>query len=235
MKRIVVAMIMAAAWPSGVRSADAPRVPTSPQVPAPATVQEVTGDRTSGVPGRSLGPLRDRMSLVHSVSDGAAPSGPAWIEPSIEAAPCGVQGCSESVVAGSPIKSWLCFRPTTAHSLPWLRPHPYVGPITGQFHCSPAACPQCVGTPACAPGTACGRGLIGGRGCRDGTCVPPPDGAFAGYRFAAPIAPAVAGRTGAPTTTTSYKPGIAPTGISTQAPPRTDTVLNSFKRTFSKP
>jgi hypothetical protein len=234
MKRIVVAMIIAAAWPSGVQSADAPRLPTSPQVPAPSSVQETTDARTAGAAGRVLGPLRDRMSFVHPVNDVGSPSAPAWIEPSIEAPPCGVHGCGESVIAGSPIKSWLCFRPTTAHSLPWLRPHPYVGPVTGQFHCSPAASPQCVGAPACAPGTACGRGLIGGRGCRDGTCVPPPDGVFGGYKFAAPIAPGVAGRTSAPTTTTSYKPGVAPTGIPMQTTPRTDTVLGSLKRSFSK-
>jgi hypothetical protein len=241
MKRIVVALIVAAVWPSGARSADTPRLPTNPQVPAPSAAQEATGVRTASAAGRVLGPLRDRMSLVHPVNEVGSPSAPAWIEPSLEAAPCAAPGsdCGGSVVAGSPIKSWLFYRPSTGHELPWLRPHPYVGPITGQFHCSPTACPACVGAPACAPGSACGRGIgVGlgvGRGCRNGDCIPPADGTFTGYKFAAPISPGVTGRAGAPTTSTSYKPGVAPTGTSTPSATRNGTVVESFKRSFSKP
>ena len=229
MKRIVVALIVAVVWPAGARPADLPRLPTTPQVPAPSSV--------SGAPVRTAGPTRERISLIDSAIPVETPSAPAWIEPSMEALPCNVPGssCGGSVIHGSPIKSWLFYRPTTAHALPWLRPHPYVGPITGQFHCLPAATPQCAAAPACAPGTACGRGLIGGRGCRDGTCVPPPDGVFEGYKFAAPLSPAVAGRTSATITSTSYKPGVAPTGISAPGEARSGTVLSSLKKSFSKP
>src|SRR5262245_21314856 len=142
MRRVILALLVAAVFPCDARAADVPRIPTSPQVPAPGTVQEATGVRTAGTANRMLAPLRDRLSPVHPINE--VDSSP-WIAPTIEEAPCAAPGrhCGGSVVAGSPIKSWLCFRPSTAHALPWLRPHPYVGPITGQFLCSPAACPQC--------------------------------------------------------------------------------------------
>jgi len=230
MKRIVVALIVAAVLPAGARPADLPRLPTSPQVPAPSSAP-------GSISARSVGQARERISLVDSANPSETPSAPAWIEPSMEALTCHAPGqsCGGSVIHGSPIKSWLFYRPTTAHALPWLRPHPYVGPITGQYHCLTKACPPCEGAPACAPGTACGKGLIGGRGCRDGTCVPPPDGVFAGYKFAAPLSPAVTGRTGAAVTSTSYKPGVEPTGVSTPSAERTGTVLNSLRKSFSKP
>lgn len=240
MRRVILALLVAAVFPCDARTADAPRVPTSPQVQAPGTVQEATGVRTAGAANRVLGPLRDRLSLVHLINEVDSSSSAAWIAPTIEEAPCVAPGrqCGGSVVAGSPIKSWLFYRPSTAHALPWLRPHPYVGPVTGQFLCSPAACPQCTGTPACAPGTACARGAgVGaGRGCRNGDCIPPADEVFNGYKFAQPIAPGVMGRSAAPTTTsTSYKQGVPPSGTSASTAPKTGTVLESLKRNFSKP
>jgi hypothetical protein len=238
MRHVILALFVAALCPCDARPADAPRLPTSPQVPAPATVQEAANVRTPGASNRVLGPLRDRVGLVHPVNEIDHSSSAAWIAPSIEQVPCAAPGrhCGGSVIAGSPIKSWLFFRPSTAHALPWLRPHPYVGPITGQFHCSPTACPQCTGDPACAPGTACGRGLgLGvGRGCRNGDCIPPADEVFSGYKFAQPIAPGVMGRTGSPTTTsTSYKAGSSMSSAPTA--PKTGTVLGSLKRSLSTP
>jgi hypothetical protein len=241
MKRPAVALLVVILSPFAARPADAPQAPTRPQVSAPSTVFEATASRGTGAAGRALGSMRDRISLVHPVAGPASETAPAWIEPAIEAAPCAVPGrdCGGSVIAGSPIKSWLCYRPTTAHALPWLRPHPYVGPVTGQFHCSPTACPECAGAPACAPWTACGKGVglgIGhGRGgCRDGTCITPPDEAFAGYKFAQPLSPALAGRP-AIATSTSYKPGVPPSGMAAHPESKNPTVLESLKRTFSKP
>jgi hypothetical protein len=238
MRQVILALFVAAVLPCDARTADAPRVPTSPQVPVPGT--EATSVHTAGTANRMLVPLRDRFSLVHPINEVDSTSSAAWIAPTIEEAPCATPGrhCGGSVVAGSPIKSWLFYRPSTAHALPWLRPHPYVGPVAGQFHCSPAACPQCTGASACAPGTACGRGLgVGaGRGCRNGDCIPPADEVFNGYKFAQPIAPGVMGRTAVPTTTsTSYKQGVAPSGTSESTAPKTGTVLESLKRNFSKP
>jgi len=239
MKRPVVALLVIATWPLSARSSDVPSAPTRPQVPAPSTAQEAVA-RNVGAAGRAFGPIRDRSSLVHPINEPVSEA-PAWIEPAVEAAPCAASGgaCGTSVIAGSPIKSWLCYRPSTAHALPWLRPHPYVGPITGQFHCSAGACPQCAGASACAPWTACGKGVgfglgHGRGGCRDGTCVTPPDDAFAGYKFAQPLSPAVSGRP-AIATSTSYKPSVPPTGMATPGEAKTGTVLESLKRTFSKP
>jgi hypothetical protein len=235
MHRIAITILVAAAWPTSGLTADAPRAPTSPQVPAPTAAQE-RSVRPAAAAGRSNA-SRATLGPSHLVNEVGNSSDQAWIAPSIEAAPCASPGreCGGSVIAGSPIKSWLFYRPTTAHALPWLRPHPYVGPITGQFHCSPAACPQCEGAPACAAGAGCGKGLGGGRGCRNGDCIPPADGAFTGYKFAQPIAPSVSGRAGAVTTSTSYKPAVPPSGLAAPAAPRTGTVLESLKRTASKP
>jgi hypothetical protein len=241
MKRIVAALFVAAAWPCDATAADPDPLPTSPQVLAPTAARDGYVVPTGGAAGRVFGPLRGRLGLAQHVdSDQAAPT-PVPVEQAVGAAPCAAGGraCGGSIVAGSPIKEWLFFRPTTGHELPWLRPHPYVGPVTGQFPCSPTACPSCAGAPAYAPRSACAHGLGGlaGRGCRNGDCVPPADDAFAGYKFAAPIAPSVSGRGFAPgaVTSTSYKPTVSPTGVAPQVAPKTGTVLDSFKRTFSKP
>jgi hypothetical protein len=238
MRRVILALFVAALCPGDARPSDTPRIPTNPQVPSPGSVQDATNVRTASTANRVLGPLRDRLSLVHPVNEVGSSSSDAWIAQAVEEMPCAASGrpCGGSVVAGSPIKSWLFFRPSTAHALPWLRPHPYVGPIAGQFYCSPTAWPQCASAPACAPGTACGRGLgVGsGRGCRNGDCIPPADEVFSGYKFAQPIAPGVLGRTGSPTTTsTSYKAGSSM--ISPPTASKTGTVLGSLKRSFSKP
>jgi hypothetical protein len=236
MRRIAITLFVTAAWPTITIAADAPRLPTSPQVPAPTAGQE-RSVRPASAAGRANAPAKALLGPSHNVNEVANSSDQPWIAPSVEEAPCTTsgRGCGTSIIAGSPIKSWLCFRPTTAHALPWLRPHPYVGPITGQFHCSPAACPQCEGAPACAAGTGCGKGLGGGRGCRNGDCIPPAEGSFPGYKFAQPLAPAISGRAAPTTSSTSYKPSIPPTGGAAPAAPRTGTVLESFKRTASKP
>ncbi len=171
--------------------------------------------------------------------------------------------CGSSVCPGSPIKTWLCFRPTTGHALPLLNPAPYVGPIAGQFPCTSAAgCGTQVGCSSAAGcGTANGSGgagpgrngyfanngyggLRGGHvhalgGKADCPCNLPSDSEYRGYRFAAPEAVAVTGKTnpsGSPYS--SYKPAVPPTGLAsaTGQPmvPKTPTVLESLKRTFSR-
>jgi hypothetical protein len=135
--------------------------------------------------------------------------------------PCGAPLCP-----GTPLKSWLCFRPTTGKALPKLNPHPYVGPVTGIFPCTSCAgygvgCagPGCAG-PGCVGAddparSRLGLGLTGRAGCKGGTCVPPAEDAFPGYRFATPESPAVpghaavSGRVGS----TSYKPAEPPGGL----------------------
>ena len=212
MRRIAITLFVAAAWPT---------IPSLQMRLGCRLARRFRSHRGPGKVGSSCQRGRTRSRRARAllgpsqiVNEVANSSDQPWIAPSVEEVPCTTsgRGCGTSVIAGSPIKSWLCFRPTTAHALPWLRPHPYVGPITGQFHCSPTACPQCEGAPACAAGTGCGKGLGGGRGCRNGDCVPPAEGSFPGYKFAQPIAPAVSGRAAPTTTSTSYKPSVPPTG-----------------------
>jgi hypothetical protein len=190
-------------------------------------------------------------TVIPSFARAADPPGLAPV-PSVPATPvataacnsCG-DGCGSSIIAGSPIKAWLCFRPTTGHALPWLRPHPYVGPVTGQFGCSSNGGPTCEPAAACGANGGCGKGFGGigghgglglvGRGYRNGngTCVTPADESFAGYRFAAPLAPNLAPRANGTSNSTSYKPGMLVDGGADI--PRQPTVLESIKRTFSKP
>ena len=67
MHRIAVTLLVAVAWPTHALTADAPRPPTSPQVPAPAAAQEKCGSH------RRRGRARDR-----------AAAGPARSEPDRE-------------------------------------------------------------------------------------------------------------------------------------------------------
>jgi hypothetical protein len=235
MKRITAWMLLVVLG-HGSASAAEPSPPTVPQVPAPVLNPE---SRVVPAAGRVLGNLRERIGMSAPVSRVIEPAEPIEA-PSMAPSP-GCDHCmsesragGDSIIQGSPIKRWLCFRPTTGHELPWLRPNPYIGPITGQFRCSSAGCVSCGGPAGCGAGCAKGDGRMGGlgrggRGCANGTCIPPADDAFAGYKFATPERSII---TTAPTTSTSYKPTVVPTGLTLSTTPRSPTVLESIKRTF---
>ena len=250
MKRIAVWMLLAALHSTSAHAAEPAALPTTPQVPAPTLGSGSRVQPLAGPSGRVLGALRERIGLARPAPEAVQAAGatehidaPAAAAPIPEPAACApCDRCGGSIIPGSPIKRWFCYRPTTGHELPWLRPHPYVGPITGQFPCSSAGCAPCTaGQPGCDPAAGeCGRGILGGgrlgRGCRDGTCAPTPDEAFGGYRFAVPENRHVVPRTAPPAATTSYKPTVTPTGLTTPAAtPRQPTILESIKRTFSSP
>ena len=240
MKRVAVWLLLATVSPGFANAADPAILPTVPQVPSPNLPQEPKVVYATGVVDRVFGPLRERLGMTSPAKQSSdapvAPSEPA----NCTADAAGVRSCGASIVPGSPIKSWLCFRPTTGHALPWLQPQEYVGPITGQFRCTSAGCASCGDKPGCATNGAgsakmIGGHRIGGRGCANGTCVLPPDDAFGGYRFATPESPKVTGISPPPATSNyaSNKPTVAPAGTPAQAAPRT-TVLESLKRTFSR-
>jgi hypothetical protein len=241
MKRIVIWMLLAALGPGFATAAEPNLLPTIPQVPAPTLNSESRIIPAAGVSGRVLGNLRERIGLSMSanrVTESVEQVEAASVAPLPGCDHCVSAGsaCGSSIIPGSPIKRWLCFRPTTGHELPWLRPNPYIGPITGQFRCSSARCAQCGGQAGC--GADCakgdgGQGRIGGlgrggRGCANGTCIPPADEVFAGYKFATPERSMVV----TTPTSTSYKPSISPTGLATSTAPRPPTMLESLKRAF---
>jgi hypothetical protein len=221
MRWIAASLLLVTFLPRSGRAGEPAILPTVPQVPAPSLHHESAAVHPASASGRVLGSLRSRIGLAFP-DEGNEPIDSAPSLPATESVGCAPgTSCGGSIIAGSPIKRWLCYRPTTGHELPWLRPHPYVGPITGQLRCSAGACPSCAETPVCTGGPGCGKGLggriLGRGGCQDGTCVNPADGSFPGYRFASPESPVVPTR-GAPIVqSTSYKPTVSPTGITTPA------------------
>ena len=256
MRRFATWVLLAALVPAAARGDDLPALPTIPQVPAPTINADTHVVQASGRSGRLLGSLRERIGLSTQVATEPveAPESPdAGVVPS--AVPPGCDHCAtssrgghgNSIIPGSPIKRWFCYQPTTGHELPWLRPNPYIGPVTGQFRCSSQdGCSSCGGGSDCSQSAGfakgsgraggLGGGLIrGGRGCANGTCVMPPDEAFPGYKFATPERPGVMERGVGYTTSISYKPTVSPTGLASSAPTRQPTFLESLKRTFSKP
>lgn len=245
MKRFAAWMFLTVLAPGSALADEPSHLPTIPQIPAPTLNQESHVVPAAGVTVRMLGSLRERIGLSMSanrVIESVEPveAAPASPLPGCDHCVADGRACGSSIISGSPIKRWLCFRPTTGHELPWLRPNPYIGPITGQFRCSSAGCASCVGQlgndAGCAKGDG-GFGRVGGlgmgrRGCVDGTCIPPADGAFAGYKFATPERPSISARGFATTTTTSYKPTVSPTGHTSFTVPRSPTVFESLKHAF---
>ena len=240
MSRIAGWILFVAAWPCDAKAADPLPIPTIPQSCAGRRETPVV---PHGVADRVFGSLRARTGLLMASSTIGELSIPAT-----ESQGCasGVRPCGGSVVPGSPIKNWLCFRPSTAHALPWLRPQAYVGPISGQFPCTSTNGAPCADKSGCAA-TGAGNGkLLGGLGLGRGGCngkgtgVPPADDSFGGYKFATPESPAIGGKGGAamPSTSTSYKTQVAPTRVPAESttPPsaKKPTVLDSLKRSFSK-
>lgn len=228
----LAALILLAAGALATRAAEPALLPTTPQIPPPVVHQEGGTIIQAGWGERALPPVAQPCEGC------ATPAGPVDRH---------AGGCGTSICPGSPIKKWLCFHPTTGHALPWLKPAPYVGPITGQFTCTSSAGPGCASGAGCeaggAGGAGCGagRGAAGllGRGCngKGGTCTPPPDDAFAGYKFATPVSTQVAvPGAAAPRAGGSYRTAVPPTGMaSPPAPARTPTVLESLKRAFARP
>jgi hypothetical protein len=241
MKRIVVWMLLAVLGSGFATAAEPNLLPTIPQVPAPTLNSESRIVPAAGISGRLLGNLRERIGLSMPANRAVGSVEPVEAAPIVPLPGCdhcmaAGNGCGSSIIPGSPIKRWLCFRPTTGHELPWLRPNPYIGPITGQFRCSSAGCASCGDQPGCGAGCAKGDGGPGrigglgrgGRGCANGTCILPADDVFAGYKFATPERPMAV----IAPTSTSYKPTVSPTGLATSTAPRSPTVLESLKRTF---
>lgn len=255
MKRFAAWMLLAALVPGTARADDLPLLPTIPQVPAPTISADTQVVPASGRSGRLLGSLRERIGLSTQVATEPVEAPEAAAVPNAPPPGCdhcatvGRGGYGNSIIPGSPIKRWFCFQPTTGHELPWLRPNPYIGPVTGQFRCSsPDGCSSCGDRSDCSqtagfakgsggPGLlrGMGHGGHGGRGCANGTCVTPPDDAFPGYKFATPERAGVMERGVGYSTSISYKPSVAPTGLTASAPTRQPTFLESLKRTFSKP
>ena len=255
MKRFAVWVLLSALAPSAARAEDLPPLPTIPQVPAPTVNADQEVVPASGRSGRLLGSLRERIGLSTQVVAEPVEAPELAVAPSAPTPGCdhcatpGPGGHGNSIIPGSPIKRWFCYQPTTGHELPWLRPNPYIGPVTGQFRCSsPDGCSSCGDRSDCSqtagfakgsggPGVL--RGSVRGRrvagGCANGTCVTPPDEAFPGYRFATPERAGVMERGVGYSTSISYKPTVSPTGLTASAPTRQPTFLESLKRTFSKP
>jgi hypothetical protein len=258
MTRFVACLLLAALAPGAARADDNPPLPTIPQVPVPTIHADTQVVPATGRSGRLLGSLRERIGLatpvatepVETPESPEAVAVPSTVSPGCDhCAKAGRGGYGNSIIPGSPIKRWFCFQPTTGHELPWLRPNPYIGPVTGQFRCSSQDdCSSCGGSSDCSqtagfakgsgrPGLmgGLGRGGHGGRGCANGTCVTPPDEAFPGYKFATSERPSVLERGVGYSTSISYKPTVSPTGLTASAPTRQPTFLETLKRTFSKP
>jgi hypothetical protein len=258
MKRFAAWMLLAALVPGAARGDDHPPLPTVPLVAAPAIKADTEVIPVAARSGRLLGSLRERVGMSIQVAtepmealeapemSGVASAVPPGCD---HCAMSGRGGCGNSIIPGSPIKRWFCFQPTTGHELPWLRPNPYIGPVTGQFRCSSQdGCSSCGDRSDCGPtagfakgsgGPGALRGSVRGRrvagGCANGTCVTPPDEAFPGYKFATPERPGVMERGVGYSTSISYKPTVSPTGLASSAPTHQPTFLESLKRTFSKP
>ncbi|MCS7022493.1 MAG: hypothetical protein NZU63_11775 [Gemmataceae bacterium] len=112
-------------------------IPTSPQVPPAALIRPADSARSLAVVGgqKIHLPRTERRLTPTSATQSPSSKDAAWntATPHLaaEEAPA-----VQSIVPGSPIKRWLFFCPTTGKALPWLRPQPFVGPITGTFSCT---------------------------------------------------------------------------------------------------
>jgi hypothetical protein len=112
-------------------------LPTTPQVPP---VQLIGGSamRAAQAPavGRVHVPVTERKRAAGDESAASWGTPSTWPATTAES-PMSSSGV-RSLIPGSPVKSWLLFHPTTGHALPWLRPQPFVGPVTGTFPCTAA-------------------------------------------------------------------------------------------------
>jgi hypothetical protein len=224
MKRFAVVLLLAGLSQSSPSSSAAPRpdtpqvIPTSPQIPSPYADN---GSPGADAPRLSLA-TRIKNSLGLTTSDAAPatlplPTGYAQASVGGCAAPgCGAPGCGSAQKRSfaEHFKAWLCFYPSPGPKLPLLNPHPYVGPITGIYSCSPSCGAGCCPADGCASGSCAGNapgrngplgrmGPLLPQGCKSG-CVPPANDAIPGYRFADPSAPAVSPPMMPPPTQASY-------------------------------
>ena len=181
MKRLAAWMLLSVLLQGTGTGAEPTPPPTTPQVAAPALKRDSSVLPAAGIAGR-VGTLRERIGLsvrANKTGEAVEPveASPSPVVPGCDHCAPANRECGGSVVPGSPIKRWLCFRPTSGHELPWLRPCPYIGPITGQFRCGTAGCTSCGDQAESAGGAGCAKGAgglersgvlgRGGRGSRE--------------------------------------------------------------------
>jgi hypothetical protein len=167
MKRLSGFLLLAGMWPGSLALATDPALlPTIPQIPAPDAPQEREVKPATGVADRIMGPIRERtgLTLAGNCASGACDSGSgggascgtsvlagspvkSWIGSHLTSGHegRGPQPCGSSVCQGSPIKAWVGFCPTTGRALPWLNPQPYIGPVAGTFPCTSSGCTTAAG------------------------------------------------------------------------------------------
>ncbi len=238
MKRLAAVLLLAGLSHAPIRANDPVLLPTTPQIPSPHTDANRRVAPDSGG-GRFLIRIR-----ADSYEGSAMPLPTGYSYPALGGCPSGNCEHAEQRSCWQKFKAWACFQPTTRDALPKLRPHPYVGPITGTFTCGSVGAPGCaVGAPTptgCATGCAAegmGRfGFLPARSCK-GQCVPPADDAIPGYRFAnsrtlptGNFAPSQFGSDVPSGEYPAYKPAGQPSGAGVRPAAGTDPVKRPFTR-----
>ena len=245
MKRFAVVLLLAGLSQGSPSSSAEPRpdtfqaIPTAPQIPTPL-LENGTVSPGSDSPRLSLqGRIRNTLGFANADAAPATLPLPTGYAPAPSggcASPgCGPSGCGSSAKRSfaEHFKAWLCFYPSPGPKLPLFNPHPYVGPITGFYPCSPCTGAGCY-SDGCAGGEPGRNGPIGRvgpllspRGCK-GNCVPPASDAIPGYRFAEPSSP--------PATTPMMTPPATPASYTTYKPMTQPTPANDpLSRPLTKP